>query len=362
MFKIIKVYLYNSEQRDEMFKLILNNLNKTPEYKRNYIIMKDWVFGRNIKIYVKEDCCNIDEFIRTHIERFEDKVVKEDYIKYKILSERLKVAERYNGEYLPLKDNLTIETYKTDLSEIDTVFSRETYLDIEVIKTNFLIEHSEILNLSDDEKELLLIKLMSILANSFDVEGLQGIRFGHISFKSHYEGFISQLNMVNEAYKEQARNKINKTAETTNNFIYHNFSSFIDQVNSNFNQYDEDDKSVLLDWKVIVDKLNIIFTEIISNNQLNLKDYHNMEAFLSTSNKLSKFHSELVNDDKFLGFSKTLGFKRYRLLINFLYSLFPLVNISPLQKNKLCKLVSEAVENSLDFSWKDANMLKHKYG
>ncbi|MED4014594.1 hypothetical protein [Sutcliffiella cohnii] len=369
-FHLLKVYLYDTKQLRLFFYDMLHIVRKEVVEITDCMIQKNWVKGPHIALYFKilgeknekEVLAKLESCIQEKLSSFENSVTNADYEKYEQLSQRLARAERYPGDLVPLKENKTIDYSLFNLADIKTVYDVSLYREIEVAKTKFFLEHYPLLKkMTEEEKELLSTKLMLIVANQyfieFDQEVLKGIKYGYMSFKSHYEGFNMQLLRMDPSKRTLIEQKINEQSDLMQQFLA-DFGSFVQQIDDSFIQYYENDKALLVEWKNVTSRLDELFKEGLQNKQIQFEEYHDISSFVQSSNKMSEFHNEFVDGDGFSQFSKSIGFLKYRLLVNFLYSVFPLLNISPLQKNKLCKIISDASESYFQFSWKDLKALR----
>ncbi|WP_062352644.1 hypothetical protein [Bacillus kwashiorkori] len=370
-FQYIKMYLYESTNLKTFFYQVLELLHHEFSFLEDKIIKKGWVNGPHLHVSYKcpetESSEEVNEqlfkVIKHKLASFEDSCTNADYRKYEMISERLAQAERFEGKYLPLKLNHTIESGTYDISQIKTVYDWELYSQIEIAKTDFFIKNYQYLSrLDEKQRELLSAKLMLITASHFEIvygkEILKGIKFGNLSFKSHYEGFLAQLDLMNEQKRNQILAKMNAQTDIMSTFINEEFSYFIEAVDFQFVHYYQDDRKTLLDWDHLTNDIKNLIKNGLDDNQIHFDNSHDITAFLNHSQRLSNFHSEFVTEDAFIQFSKSKGFLTYRLLVNFLYQVFPLLNISPLQKNKLCKVISTEAEKFYQFSWLDLKQLR----
>ncbi|QVY61979.1 hypothetical protein [Cytobacillus gottheilii] len=370
-FQLFKIYIYESPNLRKFFYELLEILHNENHLFRQCILLKSWVQGPHFQLYYQVPSeeypervnGRIEELIRKKLSSYEDTYTDEQYGKYEQISERLALAERYTGDYLPLIKNHSIEQGTSDLSHIHSVYDLDLYKQIEIMKTAFFIlNYSELANLNDEQRELLCFKFMIIAADQYEIsfgdETYKGTKYGYLSFKSHYEGFLAQLQNVDAFKKDAILQKINDRSAIMDQFITEEFSSFVKNVEAGLPDDNLADFHVLNRWKEMVIKLKESIKIALDSNKVKLEEYHDIASFLNTSKEISQFHDEFVKDDAFRSFSKSKGFLTYRLLVNFLYQVFPFFNISPLQKNKLCKLISENAQDHYDFSWQDLKKLR----
>ncbi|KAB2330051.1 hypothetical protein [Bacillus mesophilum] len=370
-FQLFRIYIYESPNLRKFFYELLEILHNENTLLNQCILLKSWVHGPHFQLYYQVPIeehpervnSRMEELIRKKLSSYEDTYTDEHYEKYGHISERLAIAERYSGEYLPLKKNHTIEQSTSDLSHIHSVYALDLYKQIEIMKTAFFISnYSELSKFNNEQRELLCFKFMIIAADQYEIsfgdETYKGTKYGYLSFKSHYEGFLVQLQNVDAVKKDAILQKINDRSAIMDQFITEEFSSFVKNVESGLPDDNLEDFHVLNGWKEMVNELKERIKIALDSNEVKLEDYHDIASFLNSSKEISQFHDEFVKDDAFRSFSQSKGFLTYRLLVNFLYQVFPFLNISPLQKNKLCKLISENAQNHYDFSWQDLKKLR----
>lgn len=360
-YHVAKLFLYDSAQSRETLYGVFEILHENGI--SDCFVQKHWATGPHIAVYFRDNDIDCDLRVKdTLITAFQDLLgeyegAPVDHNKYEQLSSRLAKAERYTCELLPLRDDLSLEVTIQDLSSNQTIYAPSLYQKCEIEKSAFFIRHHDYLGrLSPDDREILSAKMMLITANQYRIEiedtVLEGIKFGYISFKSHWEGFNMQLQRMTEEKRDIVMQKFDHTSKELQSFI-DEIPVFLTQVEKRFKDYGGNDKAILLDWYAINESLGLFFHDGLVRGEIHFEEYHDISSFTTGGSQLSDFHSKFVDEEGFASFSKSIGFLQYRLLVNSLYSVFPLLNISPFQKNKLCKVISEHAEQHYNFSWED---------
>ena len=142
----ISTFVYDKEMINEILLENIRLLNRNKDKISDCIIQKRWVFGPHIRLLIKvnsqEDGEEVEsllmEEIRDIISEFSNMEVPVDYEHQEKLSSRVALLENYKGEYLPLKEHLSVVYEQVDLSLVDTIYDYNTYLQLEKLKTGLV--------------------------------------------------------------------------------------------------------------------------------------------------------------------------------------------------------------------------------
>lgn len=327
------------------------------EYKgafKNVIIDKSWLYGPSLKLQVNagndEDvAAKRDELfsrIKNEVSKREDKNEKVDYQKHELISRKLSLIENYKGTILPLRNNYTAIEEKMNIEDIKTIYDKNLYIDIKSSISEFLCDSYEyFFDLDEEDKDTYLMKLMIILAhyNPPEIKNSQGIKYAYLTYRSHYEGFNKQLR-DNSKSKEAMMSMVNNKPRKVKNFEQEQFDNLLESIETKFINYKEKDRTQILKWFGLVKDLLNKFKDALETGKVKFQDYHDIEFYLSNHKDLSEFHKNLAANPKLKDVLRSETILRFRLCVNTLYSMLPLISVSPLKKHVLCKYVCDAVE------------------
>lgn len=361
----ISIYSYDSTFINEILLKEIEFLNRKKETIDKIILHKNWIYGPNIeliyKLKAKEDkelfINDFNQYINQFIETNFQANQEVDYKKYEELSKKLAILEDYDGEYLPLRKDLSINIEeKYDVNKIKTIYDKEIYLELQEILTEYICNvFSYYKKLDEIDKDIFLVKIMMILADEYDKADFKfgGIQYGYLTFKSHLEGFKKQID-INKKSGRLILEELNKEDNRISYYIKNDFGNFVNEIRSEFNQYQLEDKKYLILWKKTVKELLVLFKKTIKEEKIALTTNNYMSTYIkSNSDNLSEFHKKLSVSEKYMKFLNSDLFLKHRLSINAYYSILPLLSVSPLKKHKLCKYISDGVEQHFKKSYFD---------
>lgn len=359
--KQLCVYVYDSEKIKEVTLCVVKLLNEYRGLFKNVVLDKSWIYGPSLKIQVNvknehNAIVKRDELfsrIRNEVHNQKDKNEKVDYLKYEIISKRLALIENYKGTILPLRNNYTVIEENINIEDIKTIYDKDFYLDIKSTITEFICDSYEwFFGLSSEDKDIYLVKLMIILTH-YDISESKtnaGIKYAYLTYKSHYEGFVKQLK-DNSKSKEVMMSMIKDKGEKVKNFQEGQFANFLNNIESEFINYKDEDRLQMINWLTIVKTLLGKYKDALATGKINFEDYHDIKYFLNNNKDLSNFHKNLAANSKLVEVMRSQTILNYRLCINTFYSMLPLINISPLKKHVLCKYVCDAVEDHFKMNY-----------
>ncbi len=348
IWNVVEIYILRKQHRDAFYLELLECAESL--FGDSLIsFKKNWVHGYHIQIVLEKKADKRLEEMKAHILQMFDAYPKtEDAAEIRAVEAQLKTVagfERYEGSFLPVFEDktLVIKEIDTDNIQFSKVFSNEDFLKAEKIKAEWLQKNgTRIKNcIENGESERLAAALMLITAAHFKFGFWSGLRYGALSYYSHYQGFLAQAQSRKddsmlvrlEAAKEDKQELLQRLSEIENG------------------DYKTD--RVLFSWDKACDAMAGLFETLLEKQKVTFERLQSIEEYLSGQNRVSEFHKVFTMNDNFYEFAESQEFKTYRLLVNELYQLFPMIKISALQKIKLCKLVSETVFEQYDMDWKN---------
>ncbi|PZD93081.1 hypothetical protein DNH61_25210 [Paenibacillus sambharensis] len=357
----VTVYIYDSEMLNHVLAQTVQLLNKYPSNRGKFIIQKGWVYGPHFKVISLADESGTTDrnkffqYIREIVTEYEKVTIEVDYERKAKITSTVALLENYKGEYLPLKKHLTVESGPFDENQIQSIFETDIYLEIESRKTEYFLDaYSYYHSLDEHRKEIFLVKLMTILTDIREkgndpAEG--GIRYGYLTYKSHYEGFLSQ---VKSKGNTKILEELKEDSPAILRFVEEQFDSYFVSLRSGFKDYEEADKSLLLAWKELIDHMIDVYGETIRLDKVKMNEFQTLNRFFEQNKEeLSEFHQDIQKNEDLNAFLQGTQFMKYRFAVNSFYRMLPLYGVSPLRKHKLCKYVVQAVESYFDIDHKE---------
>lgn len=357
----LSLYVY---QNEKMKAITLEVIKLIKEYRgifKNVMIDKSWIYGPSLKVQVnsgndeKAALKRNELFLRIKnvVKAFEDKYEKVDYRKHEIMSKRLALIENYKGTILPLRNNYTVIEEDMKIESINTIYDKDLYVDMKNSIAEFLCDSYEWFSgLSEDDKDIYILKLMIVQAHYDKSESKDkaGIKYGYLTYRSHYEGFNKQLK-ENTKSKEAMLSMIENKSQVIKDFQKEQFAHFLESIQSEFINYHKEDRNQMIIWLSFVKNLLTKFEDALNTGKVKFHDYHDISFFLSQGKDLSDFHKNLAANPQLVEVMKSKTILMYRLCINTFYTILPFFSISPLKKHVLCKHVCDAVENHFDMNY-----------
>lgn len=348
----LSIFVYNKNAINQVLLYLINTTNNVLFLKGQIIISKKWQLGPHIEMIYsvkdkKEKECieDIILLLKQYLQKSE--IEQEDtYKKYEILSHRIAELEDYKGAIGPLKRHLEVVNESFDWNGVNTIFPSETYKEIEQLLSDFVCEtYSYFSTLTTKEQDAFLAKCMIILGNQQEKNDFAqgGIRYGYMTFQSHYYGFLSQLHTEKDSEKKILE-ELQRIDESITDTLYNDMGKITSQ-DIELSEYSEVDKKYLISWRNTVNRMLEIYNKMLLQENVEWNQNHDMTTFMvKNGERLSGFHSSLKDKDAYMDFLNSHFFLKHRLTINAFYTILPLFSVSPLRKHKLCKYVSDAVE------------------
>nr|WP_253896479.1 hypothetical protein [Streptococcus gallolyticus] len=235
-------------------------------------------------------------------------------------------------------------------SKISKIYPNEEFIKIEKLKFILLCKYrNQIIDLEDDKKRLLLLKLLYLTSKQFCYDEFKGAKFWCMSFYSHYQGYMNRLDSLTSdksvLIKQKIVSSISKLVEQYSGDIINLNGTLNDSSSDNF------EKQLFDDWEQTLNKITTYSESIAKSGLLyNSLDYK-VENVQREGTKLSDFHQSLFKIEGFSDFFDSWQFRRYRSLVNQVYEIFSMLQVSSVERTVLCGVLSTIVFSKLDFNY-----------
>lgn len=343
----VKVYLFDKKSRDEFY---LNLLERAKDLFGDFLVAlrKNWVYGYHIEILLNnmgiQECSFVTQELSKMLMCYEQVL---EYEKLSYISKQIKVIaqlERYDGEYLPMHKDKSISVEEIDTSKtcFSKIFTNNQYLKLEKLKSSWVLSNANQIKamIEQEKNNFLAAGLMIIIAKNYSYGPWGGIKYGVLSYYSHYQGFVTQTESLGNT---DQLSKLDKDVIPKKNII---------QIMTLLDEKGKTDNKIFDSWIEICHKMLYEFDNIVKNEEIDFNKLGSIKNYLKDQEKISEFHNVFTMNERFFEFSSSVEFLCYRLLINELYQLFPLIKISALDKIKLCKKISETAFEYYSMDWK----------
>lgn len=352
--RVLRCYLYDNNKSRLLFKYLIKYINENK--LEDITIEKGYERGLHIEITYPEERNyeGMERYIETFLDKHKQIYNDLDYAKFEKYIRTISSLEEANCEIIPLyKDGeLVIEPQGTFQKKKELNSFRVT-LEIERLKTKFLCSVYEKWNtLTEEEKNIELTKMFFITSNM----NPEGIRVGYLSLRSNYEYFKHQLLDVKDKYKvDKWTNFIQYRSEKEQQFIKEGVNEFLKGA--------FDSELIFSKLNQFIYEIKDIFSKSFESGELYIKNMYMADDFFERHDSASDFHNTFYSNKNFVKQYHNKGFIVYRYIISTLYALMTLLNISPLERQKVTGMVAESVESKYNITWQDVyNEMNLKYG
>lgn len=352
--RVLRCYLYDSDKTHLFLSYLINYINENKI--QDITIQKGYARGYHIEIaYPKEKYYEeMESYIKVFLEEHKTSFDENTYTKFEKSIKTIQKLEESTCEITPLylDGEMVIEPdgFFQRRKELN---SNRVTLEIERLKTKFLCTVYEKWNsLTQEYKNIELSKMFFITSNM----NPEGIRVGYLSLRSNYEYFKQQLLEVSNKEKSyQWMTFIQYRSENEKKFIEEGVNEFLkDQYESEL---------IFSKLKELIYSTKSIFSGAFETNELYTTNMYMADDFFDRHTSASDFHQTFYTNKEFVKQYHNKQFIVYRYIISTLYSLLPMLNISPLEKQKVTGIVAESVEFKYNMTWKDIyNEMTLKYG
>lgn len=352
--RVLRCYVYDSFKSHDFMSHIINFINKNR--LEDITIQKGFVKGFHIEITYPEGKINVDleDYVKKLLEKNKTEYSKKHYERFEKAIKSVQRLEEVDCEVTPLyEDGQLIIEANGFLEARKRLSSDKVNLDIERLKTKFICSINEKwCQLNEEEKNIELTKMFFITS----ALNPNGIRVGYLSLRSNYEYFKQQLLEINN---QQAIDKwlsfIEYRSEEEKQFIKNGVDSFLNQ--------EFDSELIFSKLKELINEVRPIISKAFDEGELYINNMYMADDFFDRHKNVHDFHKTFYSNKKFVSLYHEKGFIVYRYIISTLYSLMPLLHISPLQKQKITGLVAESVEGKYNMTWRDIyKEMSVKYG
>ncbi|MFP7703085.1 lantibiotic dehydratase C-terminal domain-containing protein [Bacillus velezensis] len=346
----LRLYHYEEQKDSLLINCIFPLINNLKSKQCQAYLKRHWLNGPHIDInitgFTDDTRSELQAYLAREIQTYlqinpsETKINKEEYVE---ISRKLALLEQIDAPYTPIYNNNTIRflVYKRNV----TVFknSMPLILEREKFLTKFTPIIEKILNKSSSKNERLIICacFMALVADCFS----GGIKYGYLSFRSHAEGFI------HESKRRNIESIMVKDFKKTEELIKTEIESFIDNYIISINEIDN--KSLFDEWNNLIDDTWSNLERVESVDISSPNDFISIVNDPKKINELSHFHKHLIKSNEGIKLLSSKDFNIYRFIINLFYEQLPILGFNSKDRNMLCYILSNAVEQRLNVNWKD---------
>lgn len=366
--KDIKIFIYDKEIKKQVMKDITAIIREFYTKCELFILNRGWAEGAHIQVVYKnfENEKAEQDFIKKIYKQAKQwqQLPSEtiDYDKYETYVERIKVLENYQGTIKPLQKQFTV---KQGLYLKERELFPKRYFTDEKYRTDVVILLSDYFySLSEINQKIFILKLMTLYGNyeNTQLKNDEGIYLAYYSFKSHYEGFINGLEGFSDDKRKQIVSLLQPSEQAERDFIEQGFTDILLSSVSNFENCNLKEKEIFSGFLELIHQLKDSYTHLFTSGAILIKeDEGNTVRDYVSKKGISNYHQK-IKDEFNLDLFNQKDFIVGRLIMNWFYSLLPILSISPMKKHKLCNLISLAVEKKKGKQETDLlEELKEKY-
>ncbi|MBY9077974.1 hypothetical protein KIH86_06680 [Paenibacillus sp. HN-1] len=344
--RTINCYLYDSKATALLIRSILSFVQTSN--LENIILQKSWVFGFHLKVTLDASNANhqLEELIRRHAARHSRERTEDEYVKYERMVNKLALMEEYSGSFLPLRRDgeVTVEEGNS-LSHGNPLCSANVNYSIELLKSRLIADiYESWIGLPADKQNVESAKMFFITGSSSP----GGLKVGYLSLRSNFEYFKAQLEgfRKDEATASRIHEALHGRTDTEREFVTHGVQNFTE---GRFER-----EFIFGRLRIFIGSLWTILEQAYERGELVYDKLYYGEDFFERHDQVSSFHQTFFSNSDFLKHYHDKGFVVYRFVAAVLYSLMPMLEISPLRKQRITGLVSESVESGYEMDWKDA--------
>ncbi|MWV45654.1 hypothetical protein GRF59_18740 [Paenibacillus sp. HJL G12] len=344
--RTISCFLYDSEAAALLIQSLIRYIHAGS--LKNVILQKGWAHGFHIKtiIPLSETDEGLEQTIRRTAERYAKERSTEEYEKYEQMLHKLARMEAYSGDYLPLyRDGEVIVEEVDQLTSGNPLCSARINYGIELLKSQLFTDiYEEWKRLSEDKQNVECAK-MFLITGSGSPGGLQ---VGYLSLRSNFEYFKTQLDemKMEAAVERKIRDALMSRTQVEKQFITEGVQKF------SKGQYEREFMFERLG--IFIRSLTSMLGQAYDDGELKEEKLAHGDDFFERHDQVSDFHQTFYSNPQFLQHYHDRGFIVYRFVASALYSLMPMLGISPLRRQRITGLVAECVECGFDMDWQDA--------
>jgi len=344
--KRLRLFIYDEEKKKSFYYRLFEFLRDSS--LKDYVIDKGYDNGYNIQILIREK-----QSFEEVISFFESYVpVRQLPLRERRLQElvicKLMNMEEINmdsdemmieDEGVYIVDHISIakleDKYKMQFKDIWSILlKRQQFLNIFIPKLTNL-----------ESVYLYLLLLCCITADSYPT----GISDGAISFRSNYEYYMKQLELLDldETNKEKIKKfmieKTEQDQEDEKNLIELFFES--DKILSD---------PIVLEYKRYLEFSRQLITKNFDQNLYYNQNLYTASDFFDRVKEPSDFHNRFYRIPKIIQLYTNRDFIVHRYILSLLYELFPLGNFSNRTKQKVIGHTANIIESQTNRNIKEA--------
>lgn len=367
MWKMICVYYYEDNKEHLLLqgvRPVLRALREGQDVKRCYV-RRHWKYGPHLELYLDvEEGPFYDKvlpFVQEQIGAYLHEHPSQralDAAQYLEQSKVLGAWELEPGPYEPLEpDNTIMERPYVRKSEVlngeNVIENIEDFLG-ETVEVMFDVIEDSPNNMS--KRYGWMIKMMAAVAEQFPFDGI--VR-GHLSYRSHVEGYLNEFDKdgkIREVFAKQDEGMKDTVDALLREVVDHTGEQGL---------YEGEDP-LLRHWSRTLKNLYDASYPLAAKGEINANTEHYLDVAKEIGEQaverwgrevdpddLSAFHQTMFRAANHERFFHSPEFATYRILVNSFYLLLPLFGINPNVKHFLCYLVSQSVERVKNVRWQD---------
>lgn len=353
---ILKLFIHDTKKRNEFYQCLFSLLKDCQ--LENYFIGKGYESGYHIQIITQDNMAK--QKLRAIVKNFQK------MIPFNKLSKREKTLELKVIEKLGKMEEIV-----EDSNQRDYIFDEGTYSFESVSKKmyeqkfkmgfeevwNILIERQKFLEsyfLNQDKsysEYVYLLLFCGIAAESYPT----GIEAGSLSYRSNYEYYMKQIDLIqlNDYKKKEIVEFINRRSisdiEDEQKFI----SVFFEQMN-----YLSD--PICKSFELFIQNSKEIIAKNFESNLDFNQNLYKASDFFERIESPSEFHQKFYKMPEIIDLYENKDFIIHRYVLSFLYSVFPLINISNRTKQKVIGHIATIIESQRNLNVKESVLAWNK--
>ncbi|MEI4529375.1 hypothetical protein [Priestia megaterium] len=345
MLKRIRFFIYDSKKLNSL----LDSFYETVAFEgfEDLVIRKGWVNGYHIEILLSTFNDRLIEKLKSlfinqvELQAMSDRMKQ----KYSIILEKVKMLEEYKGDIYPFyNEGDCIEDF-VDTNYLTDSFKSEGSVawNLAQKRTLFIINSKKEWNhFSKEIKQENILKMALWIAYIYPDK----IQKGGLSFRSNFEYFKQQL-------KEDS---LNSTRLKWLEYVIERDEKDKRIINTILDDVEEwqsgRQTAYFKNYILYIESIKEILQVAAKENKLFINELYTADDFFERVQNPSEFHELFYKEKSIKSLYNKEKFIIHRYLLTYLYSLFPLLQISVLEKQKVLGMAAEAIENYSKMNWK----------
>ena len=346
-YKKINIYFFGNEEQKRDFIKNLIFPYFSAKYLGRYFVTREWNGGPNIEIVFSGN-----DILKEDIEKSINKYCKDIglFLSRDEIEKNISIYKKNQQTLLSMEKKRKIEIdssnhLKVKISSLDMEYYKKLYNSSEHVKLHF--ESRFIL-------EPCIEKAIYKINNKVDMLFLVMELFRQTMNLFEYgEKYASMMYYSNIAGVFAIAKQYNKYDVFKNNYekLYNEYDI------KNFD-YKEKDEEVVTCFKNAWDKIYVNCKKLVKNNVLSEEGYYNLseqekQMIYNVSNINSDFHTAFINDEKLHDIVTGDIHLTFRSIVNILYNILPILNITFVEKNFCCYSIVRYIMEKYNTSWEE---------